>query len=108
MSAAIPKLNFPPPVREVIERAALAADLSVAAMIQGPKTFRAVNAKRSCARALRAKGYSLNEIGFFLNRHHTTVLHLLNTKAKNTKAPSGRAANLSRSPCPDLSGEWAI
>lgn len=105
MSAAIPKLSFPPPVRAVIESCALAAELSVVAMIRGPKTFRAVNAKRACARGLRAKGYSLNEIGFFLNRHHTSVLHLLNTEAKIAAAPRGESFEV---PSPDLSGEWAI
>lgn len=105
MSAAIPKLSFPPRVREVVESCALAADMSVVAMIRGPKTFRAVNAKRAAARALRAKGYSLNEIGFFLNRHHTSVLHLLNTEAKVAAPTRGESFEV---PCPDLSGEWAI
>lgn len=92
-------LKYPPRVRVIIERCAEEGDISVAAMIDGPKTPRAVNAKRAAARRLRENGFTLNEIGVFLHRHHTSVLHLLN---------SGSEPKKYEIPCPDLSGEWAI
>jgi hypothetical protein len=109
MNAA--RLDFPPRVRAVIERCAEEGNISVAAMITGPQTRRAVNAKRQVARELRRHGFSLNEIGAFLQRDNSTVLYYL-TSGPPTKSPRRAAAPdwpvWQEIPCPDLSGEWAI
>lgn len=61
-----------------------------------------MDARRQVARRLRDEGYSYPVIGRYLNRHHTTIMHLL--------AHGTEEARVSRSeiPCPDLSGVWAI
>lgn len=94
-----PNIDFPPRVRAVFERCAEEGDICIAAMIHGPQTRRAVNAKRRVARELREMGFTLNEIGRFIHRHNSTVLYLLK---------SGPAPAAFEVPCPDLSGEWAI
>lgn len=44
-----------------------------------------VKARRSISVRARELGYSLPQIGAALNKHHTTILHLLRTHAKNQK-----------------------
>lgn len=40
-----------------------------------------VKVRTTIARELRAAGYSLPEIGRVLNRHHTSIMNLLNEEA---------------------------
>ncbi len=88
-------------------RVAMALDVAAAAHnvtradILGPRQFfHFVAARREAAQTLRRMGFSLAQIGFYLNRHHTTILYAVNETVGESKAKE--------IPCPDLSGEWAI
>lgn len=54
--------------------------LTVQQVLVRSRARRLVNARRDMARHLRDKGLTLPEIGRFLGRDHTTILHLLRTK----------------------------
>ncbi len=56
-----------------------------------------VSCRREIACALRKAGWSLQEIGILIDRHHSSVLNLITPKRQTGPIP-----------CPDLSGEWAI
>lgn len=96
---------LPPRIRQIFQRCADDFDISVIAMINGGHGRRVVMAKRKAARELRAKGYTLAEIGRFLHCHHSSVMHLINPGPGETLSEVYASTQI---PCADLSGEWAI
>jgi chromosomal replication initiation ATPase DnaA len=58
-----------------------------------------VSIRREFARKLRGTGLSYPQIGRYLDRHHTAVMHLCRGKRPEPRKPIEY---------PDLSGEWAI
>ena len=55
----------------------LNCDLNRERVIQASKSQPLCDSRRIVAAHLRKRGYSLPEIGRELNRHHTTIIHLL-------------------------------
>lgn len=55
----------------------LRCDCTRAAIRARNRTPQFVDCRRIVAAHLHERGFSLNQIGIELNRHHTTVLHLL-------------------------------
>ena len=58
-----------------------------------------VDIRRELARGLRQRGLSYPEIGRYLDRHHTAVMHLC------AGMPRGQRVR-GEIPCPDESGIW--
>ena len=96
--------KLPPRVREAIQQAAEDHRLTLEAVVGRGQHATIVAARRRAAVNLRAMGFSTPEIGHYLNRHHTSVLHLLGGKSPK-QTPEQRIASI---PCPDESGIWAI
>jgi chromosomal replication initiation ATPase DnaA len=92
--------SIPRRVRAIIRDAADRFE-TTESLVLGPLQERqCVQARCAVARRLRNEGYSLTVIGRWLNRHHTTVVHMLKHSVE--------AAAAGDVPVPDLSGEWAI
>lgn len=98
-----PYASVPPAVLRAMKCAAEDFNLSLPELLNG-KSDTKVKARRRCIQTLRRMGFSLTEIGRFMGRHHTTVLHALGGHSPRL-SPEEQLASI---PCPDLSGEWAI
>jgi len=61
-------------------------DMTFEDTISKIRTPRIVTASAICAFALRQEGYTLTMIGDILNRHHATIIHLLNTFSQKFKS----------------------
>ena len=66
-----------PQWKPILRAAARKHAVPVAALIGKSRAAPVVEARRSAYVDLRAAGYSLNEIGRFVGRDHSTVLHAL-------------------------------
>lgn len=66
----------------VVEAVAKEHGIKLLALIGDTRSRKAVNARADLADRLDGEGLSCNEIGLIMNRHHTTVLHLLGKTKK--------------------------
>lgn len=87
LSGAIvtPGATMPPRVRAILAESAQKHAVSVRELIGPSRSRSIVAARRAAAVALRRHDMSLTEIGRYLGRHHTTVVHLLNPKRNKTQ-----------------------
>jgi Helix-turn-helix domain len=65
------------PLLDLIDDRALISGVPVEEVIGRSHESRLVNIRRDVAKEARKRGYSLQAIGRALNRHHTTIIHLL-------------------------------
>lgn len=61
--------------KQVLAHVSLRTGISVETIRDKSRRAEAVRARRRAARLLRRLGYSLPDIGYAIDRHHTTVLH---------------------------------
>lgn len=69
--------DVPVALRVMLEAIGAEQGLKPEEVVDGPQTKIFVDMRRQFCRRAREKGYSLPQIGRALNRHHTSVLHLL-------------------------------
>lgn len=96
-------IALPPRVRAAIGAAADDEHLTVTQVLAGGNSWNLVRARKQAAKNLRAMGYSLDQIGCYLRRNHSTISYHLKDYRK--LSPDEIIASI---PEPDLSGEWAI
>lgn len=69
--------EVPAALREILEAVGAERGLRPEEIVEGPQTKEFVQMRRQFSMQARQKGYSLPQIGRALNRHHTSILHLL-------------------------------
>lgn len=80
MTARLP--GIPPVILDIMDAALLQhPTVSETLLLMGGRSTHIVAARRSVARALRDKGYSLPVIGRWMGMHHTSIIHLLKPRA---------------------------
>lgn len=88
-------------VTEILQRHALAHRIAFDQLLGPSREAPFVAARRDAMLELRARGYSLPQIGRWIGgMHHTTVMYHV---GKMPPKPVDTAI-----PVPDYSGEWAI
>lgn len=80
MDPLIPASLMLPPVNQALDEILRRYGVSRKALLARNKARNVVNARRTVAVELRARGYTLADIGDALGLHHTTVMNLLNPK----------------------------
>lgn len=82
--------DVPAPVYEAlvdievyIEGFAESANISISLLKGKNRARRLVNHRAQLCKALRVKGFSYPEIGKALNRHHTSIMHLVKDDMRN-------------------------
>ena len=66
-----------PALMEIVKNVSLESHVAIDAVIARSNTPRAVEVRREIAIRARSAGYSLPQIGRVLQRHHTTILNLI-------------------------------
>ena len=94
--------QLPGRVRTVVQEAARSCGVTVAELLSTTRRTPVVLARGRAVRRLRNMGFSLGQIGRYMNRHHTTILKYLQPRAPG----AGGHAHDYEITVPDLSGEW--
>ncbi len=83
---AIHRRQNDPAIRRVFREALEASGVEIEALLCGRWERRATQAARQIARAMRDAGATVEAIGRRLNRHHTTISHLLQHPGRQPQA----------------------
>lgn len=92
---------LPPTVRNIVHRSAEEHGVTVSEVLSGWKTPKCVQARAGIVRQLRACRFTYNQIGNYLDLHHSSVIWL-------AKKHPAKQVNLDELTTPDESGVWAI
>lgn len=96
--------RLPVRIHGFIAGAAAAHGVTITEVLSSSHCPRCVAGRRAAALALHASGFSLAEIGGYLNRHHTSILSLIGRRG--VRAPILAVAAEAPPNELDLSGEW--
>jgi len=82
MASPGPMVPLRPGLKKIIEDVCVLNGVTLGAILSKAKDRKLVEARREVVIKARMEGYSLPMIGRALNKHHTSILHLLRTTKK--------------------------
>lgn len=97
--------GLPGSVRDIVSQSARDYAVLPRMVVSPSQTKNVVAARRLAARRLHGLKFSTTEIGRFLERHPSSVFHLIHTKDRQ---PPPLQIPTYDPNAPDYSGEWAI